>query len=244
MRHFTGVLAFVILTAFVTESAWSSESDELRAKANALQHEAEDLAKEGHKEQADKLFREAKELLNAASKQDSKSPKGADREIDKLHQRLNAIAEKEEHAEKSKNKPALAELRELREAVERELAERTEHLKHKADTKLSAKHSPEVPEPMHEAARRLKHLYVATENLNAAGMHDLADELTKKAERMQRELQQAHEKFAKERPAEKPKYVEPPLHNPDWNRKRSELKLKSAPAALPMNELREELQRP
>lgn len=248
MRQLTGLLASAVLIVFVSASAWSSEADELRAKAKAVQHEAETLAKEGRKEEAEKLFREVKELLTAADKHEAKPQKPSDREIDELHQQLKAIAEKEQHAEKSKNKEALAELRKHRANIERELAEHHEHHGRKPGPKHAAKHPPELPEPMQEAARRLKHLHVAIENLHAAGMHDVAEELAKRAEHMQRELFQAQlPDFLKEGKSspvqEKPKHVDIPSHNPEWNKKHPELKLKSAPASLPVNELREELQR-
>lgn len=245
MRHLIGRLSSVVLIVFVVTSVWASEADELRAKAKAVQHEAEVLAKEGRQEEAEKLFRHVKDLLAAAEKHDDKSPKSSDREIDELHRQLKAIAEKEKHAEKSQNKEALAELRKHRANIERELAELHEHHERKVGPKHADKHSPEMPEKLHAAARRLKHLHVAIENLHAAEMHDLAEQLAEKAEHMERELHQAHEQFAKERPSpekgipaiEKPSHVEPPLKRPP------ESKLKSVPAHAPIEELREELHR-
>lgn len=257
MRTLVWTLASMVLVLCVTTTAWSSEADELRAKAKAVQHEAEVLAKEGRKEEAEKLFRHVKELLTAADKHEVKSSKSSDREIDELHQQLKAIAEKEEHAEKAKDKQALAELRKHRANVERELAERREHHEPKVGHKPTGKHSPEMPEKLQGAARRLKHLHVAIENLRAAEMPDLAAQLAEKAEHMERELHQAHEQFANERPAQekqtdspkrpeflkdgkpvKPKHIEPPM-----KKLQPESKLKSAPGHAPVDELREELQR-
>lgn len=244
MRHLIGLLTSVILIVLVSASAGASEADELRAKAKAVQHEAEVLAKEGRKEEAEKLFRHVKELLANADKHEAKLPKSSDREIDELHQQLKAIAEKEEYAEKAKDKQSLVELRKHRANIERELAEHHEHHGPKIGHKHVGKHSPEMPEKLQEAARRLKHLHVAIENLHAAEMPDLAAQLAEKAEHMERELHQAHEQFAKERPAPekekpvKPKHIEPPM-----KRLQPELKLKSAPVHAPVEELREELQR-
>lgn len=257
MRHLTALAASVILATLITTSAWSSEADELRAKAKAVQHEAEILAKEGRQEEAEKLFRHVKELLANADKHEAKSPKSSDREIDELHQQLKAIAEKEEHAEKTKDKEALAVLRKHRANIERELAEHREHHGPKIGHKHVGKHPPEMPEKLQEAARRLKHLHVAIENLHAAEMPDLAAQLAEKAEHMERELHQAHEQFAKERPSQekradsyklpdflkegksvKSKHIEPPMKKPQ-----PELKLKSAPVHAPIDELREDLQR-
>jgi hypothetical protein len=237
MRYLIGWSALVVLTVLISGSAWSSEADELRAKAKAVQHEAEVLAKEGRQEEADKLFRHAKELLSAADKQAANPSKSGDHEIDELHQQLKAIAEKEQHAEKTQNKEALAELREYRDKIEHALAERREHAQRKAGPKHADKHAPELPEPLQEAARRLKHLHVAIENLHAAGMDDVAAELGKRAEAMEREIKQAHEQLGKEPAApEKRKLVESPA-------KRLELKHKAAPLAEPLDDLREELQR-
>lgn len=258
MRHLIGLLSSVVLIVFVSTSTWASEADELRAKAKAVQHEAEVLAKEGRQEEAEKLFRHVKDLLAAAEKHDDKSTKSSDREIDELHRQLKAIAEKEEHAEKSQNKEALAELRKHRANIERELAEHREHHERKLGPKHAEKHAPEMPEKLQAAARRLKHLHVAIENLRAAEMPDLAEQLAEKAEHMERELHQAHEQFAKERSSPKkhvdspklpeflkegkslpkPKHIEPPM-----KKLHPEAKLKSAPGHAPVDELREELQR-
>lgn len=242
MRHLVGFLACAALATFVTGWTWASEADELRAKAKAVQREAEQLAKEGRKEEAEKHFREAKELLTAASKHDAKSSKSSDRDIDELHERLKAISEKEAHAKEAKNKEALAELQKHREAVERELAEHRKQVKHKPGSKPDGKHPPE-PEPMQEVGRRLKHLHAAIDNLNAAGMYDLAEELAKKAEHMQRELHQARERFEDEPPVEKRRLFELPMKKPEPRLKRPELKNKPTPDFPPMVELREELQR-
>lgn len=246
MRQLTGFLVSAVLIVFVTATAWSSEADELRAKAKAVQHEAEVLAKEGRQEEAEKLFRHVKELLANADKHEAKSSKPSDREIDELHQQLKAISEKEEYAEKTRDKESLAELRKHRANIERELAERREHHGRKPGPKHAAKHPPELPEPMQEAARRLKHLHVAIENLHAAQMPDLAKQLAEKAEHMERELHQAHEQFAKEQRAqekEKPAPVKHKLVEPPMKKLHPELKLKSAHDHAPVDELREELHR-
>ncbi len=43
------IVAFFAVTAFV----WASESDEIRAKAKAMQREAAELAERGHGEEAE-----------------------------------------------------------------------------------------------------------------------------------------------------------------------------------------------
>ncbi len=248
MRTLVWTLASMVLMVCVAASAWSSEADELRAKAKSVKREAESLAKEGRKEEAEKLFREVKELLNAADKHETKTPKQSDREIDKLHQQLKALAEKEQHAEKSQNKEALAELRKHRADVERALAERREHHEQKAGPKHGVKHPPEAVE---ETGLRIKHIRVAVENLNAAGLHDIAEELAKKADAMERERPHAHDKVAKESSSpEKRQHFDPEHKHPELDRKRpeldrkhSELDRKFAPGHAPVEELRGELQR-
>ena len=62
-----GVLV-VGLFVFSASSAWSSEGDELRERAKAIQREAAELAEQGRTEEAGKLKREAFKLLEAAER--------------------------------------------------------------------------------------------------------------------------------------------------------------------------------
>ncbi len=232
MRTLVWTLASMVLMVCVAASAWSSEADELRAKAKAVQREAESLAKEGRKDEAEKLGRQVKELLQAAEKHEANSPKGSDREIDELHQQLKALTEKEQYAEKSKNKEALVELRKHRANIERTLAERREHHERKAGPKHTGKHPAQ---PVEETGLRIKHIRVAVENLNAAGLHDIAEELAHKADAMERE--RPHDKVVKEpSSSEKRKHFDPEQKHP-------EPKGKFAPDHTPVGELRDELQR-
>lgn len=252
MRILVGTLASMVLMVCVTSVAWSSEADELRAKAKAVQNEAERAAKEGRAEEAEKLFRHVKELLQAAQKHEPKSEKADSRE-EELHLRLQALAEKELHAEKSKDEETLAKLRKLRAATEHELVNLREHGERKIAPKHTGKHPPEAVEEM---GLRIKHIRVAVENLNAAGLHDIAEELAHKADAMERERAQSHDKVAKKLPSpekrigsdklpdflteqpapKKGKHVELNIHNPDWERK-------FAPGHAPVDELRDELKR-
>lgn len=233
MRNLVWTLASMILVVCVTTAAWSSEADELRAKAKAVQKEADQAAKEGRGEEAEKLSRHVKELLQAAQQHEPKSAKASNRE-DELHQQLKGLAEKEQHAEKTKNKEAHVELQKHRAAIERELAELREHTERKNGPKHIGKHPPGAVE---ETGLRIKHIRVAVENLNAAGLHDIAEQLAHKADAMEREYHQAHEQSAKQQPSpKKTQYV-------DVDRKHSEPERKHAPAAAPNDDLRNELQR-
>lgn len=233
MRNLVWTLASVILVVCVTTAAWSSEADELRAKAKAVQKEADQAAKDGRGEEAEKLSRQVKELLQAAQQHEPKSAKASNRE-DELHQQLKGLAEKLEHAEKTKNKEAHVELQKHRAAMERELVELREHRERKSGPKHTGKHPPEAVE---ETGLRIKHIRVAVENLNAAGLHDVAEELAKKADVMEREFHQAHEQTAKQQSSpKKGQHAEP-------NAKHSEPGRKHAPADEPNEDLRNELKR-
>ena len=232
MRNLVWTLASMILVVCVTTAAWSSEADELRAKAKAVQKEADQAAKAGRGEEAEKLSRQVKELLQAAQEHEPKSAKASNRE-DELHQQLKALPAKEQSVEKTKEE-GLAELQKHRAAMERELVELREHRERKADPKHAGKHPPVAVE---ETGLRIKHIRVAVENLNAAGLHDVAEELAKKADAMEREHHQAHERNAKQQPA--PKKIQ---YN-TVDRKHSEPERKHAPAAEPNEDLRNELKR-
>ncbi|MBC7820082.1 MAG: hypothetical protein IAG10_24630 [Planctomycetaceae bacterium] len=240
MRNLVWTLASLVLVVCVTTAAWSSEADELRAKAKAVQKEADQASKEGRGEEAEKLFRHAKELLQAAQQHESKSAKAPNRE-DELQQQLKALAEKEEHAEKTKNKEALAELQKYRAVAEHELAQLREHGGKKIAPKHTGKHPPEAVE---ETGLRIKHIRVAVENLNAAGLHDIAEELAHKADAMEREHHQAHEKFAKEpSTSQKQKQPEKGSKYAEFEGKHPEPKGKHAPDAAAGDDLRHEVQR-
>ena len=240
MRNLVWTLASMVLVVCVSTAAWSSEADELRAKAKAVQQEAERAAKEGRAEEAEKLARHVKELLQAAQKHEPKSAKTSSR-VDELQQQLKALAEKAEYAEKSKNEEALAELRKLRAVAEHELANLREHGERKIAPKHTGKHPPEAVE---ETGMRIKHIRVAVENLNAAGLHDIAEELAHKADAMEREHQHAHEKIAKEPSGpQKQKQPEKGIKHAESEGNRPEPKGKHAPDTTPVDDLRQEVQR-
>ncbi len=257
MRNLVWTLASMVLVICVSAAAWSSEADELRAKAKAVQAEAERESKEGRTELAEKLARHSKELLQAAQQHEPKSAKGSNRE-DELHQQLKALAEKTQFAEKEENEEALAELRKLRAVAEHELANLREH----GERKIAPKHTGKHPqEPVEETGLRIKHIRVAVENLNAAGLHDVAEELAHKADAMEREHQQGHKRIAKPQPPKKGQHAEPiKLYNSEWERKRApaathkipqkalpdflrDSERKHSPDAEPLDDLRHEVQR-
>jgi hypothetical protein len=221
MKSSTTAVASVLLFSLCATSLWSSDADVLRERAKAMQRASEQLAKQGRQEEATKLGREAKELLQAAQehatkepkprkellvdkeapsarqqKQAAKEPKPRKGEMQELERRLKGLAEKEEELKKAGNKEGLTELQQHRVAIERELKGLREHLKRQPAAQADAKSSLEVEAELDDAARRIKHIRVAAENLHAAGMHDVAEELTKRAEAMQQEFQETRERMA------------------------------------------------
>ena len=229
MRNFIRTFLSFSLLVCVTAVAWSSEADELRAKAKAVQKEAEQLAKDGHPDEADKHFRAVKELLQAAERHEQKSPKSANsnNEIEQLHQQLKALAQKEQALNESENDDGLAELHKHRAGIVRMLAELEEHHGRKPGQKQVGKHQGKLPEGLDDAARRIRHIHIAIENLHAAGLHDVAEELAKRAEAMKHEVHQAHERATKELPSPKKELPSP----------------KKGKQADPVDELRHEIQR-
>ena len=193
MRKIARALMSVVLVAGAVAVVWSSEADELRAKAKRMQQEAEQLAQNGHEEEAEKLGREIKELLQAAQRHDQKLSNRSDNEISELRQQLKALTEKAHALKETNNEEGLAKLREHKAAIERELAE----LEGRQRRKLAPKHgkqSDNVSEGMEDASRRIKHIQIAVENLRAAGIHDVAEEATRRAEAMERELHKVRER--------------------------------------------------
>ncbi len=185
MRNFIRTFLSFSLLVCVTAVAWSSEADELRAKAKAVQKEAEQLAKDGQSDEAEKHFRAVKELLQAAERHEQKSPKSAAKHVGKQ------------------------------------------------PTKL--------PEDIEDAARRIKHIHIAIENLHAAGLHDVAEELAKRAETMKHELHQAHERATKELPS--PKKELPAFKKEQPSPTKEQASPKKGKQADPVDELRHEIQR-
>ena len=221
MRILARALLSVVFMIGAVAVVWSSEADELRAKAKRMQQEAEQLAKNGHGEEAEKLGREIKELLQAAERHDQKQSNRSTNEINELRQRLKGLTEKAQALKESNNEEGLAKLREHKAAIERELAE----LEGRQEKKIAPKHGKQptkLPEGLEDAARRIKHIHIAVENLRAAGMHDVAEEAARRAEAMERELHQARERAVNEQ---------------------SSGKKGSNKQADPLDELRHELQR-
>lgn len=193
------LLGLLLLGAASTAQAFQAE--ELREKARGMQKEAAALAERGRGEEAERLNREATELIEEAERQESRARERGlrpeiEREIGLLKERLqDLLAKQRQLREKDAPEPERAEVREQIAGTERELTALRGRLE-------GGRH----PRPEFDAqarkieatARRIHHIRVAAENLKAAEVDDLAMQLMEKAEVMERELVEAKERLARE----------------------------------------------
>jgi hypothetical protein len=199
---FWNLLALLLLLTLGGPSAFASEADELRVKAIAIKKEAAALAERGERERAEQLERQAQELLQAAQQREAATREPGDRpaaheldqQIHRLKEHLQSLLGRE-HELRDRRAPErqLAEVREQIAQAERRLHELHGHA-------LPGKELPpelhEQAERLQDAMRRVHHVRVAADNLRAAGMLDLAAELTERAGAMERDAQQAKERLA------------------------------------------------
>lgn len=177
--------------------AFASEADELRERAKALRREASNIAERGTDE-AERLERESVELLEAAERIESEGHReegrpGIDKEVRQLHERLRDLLAKEREMQDAKApEHEMAEVREQISHVKREL-----HHIHGHHGERHAEFRAQV-EKLENAVRRIHHMRVAAENLKIAEMHDLAHEVMKKAEAMERDVHEAKHQLAVE----------------------------------------------
>ena len=199
MRTFLKGLTIALLLVGAT-TLRASAQDELREKARAMQKEAAALAERGRGDAAERLSREATELIEEAERQEirarEKGPRPEiEREIGHLKGRLQDLLAKEgELRERDAPEPERAEVREQIAGTERELVALRERIgggKPRPEFEAQAR-------KIEEAARRIHHIRVAAENLKAAEVHDLAMKLMEKAEIMERDLREAKERLAGE----------------------------------------------
>lgn len=122
-------------------------------------------------------------------------------DIDELRERAQALRrEAAERAERGQEDEA-ARLKQ----ESRELMEKAEALARQGGKRGPGEGLEKLPphlrpqaEKLEMASRRLQHLRVAAQNLKMAEMHDLAHQLAERAEGMERELQEAKERFMAE----------------------------------------------
>jgi hypothetical protein len=186
MRVTTGILGILLIS--LSPNLRASEQDELRAKAAALQKEAAVLAEQGKKEEAERLVAKARGLLQQASKRGQAEPgPRPERPIARLSQVLEGLRDKE---------------RQLREAKvpEKELAEIREQIARTEHELQRLRGGPGERNPHEESINRIRHLRIAAENLKAAGAHDLAVQVMRQAEEMEREVHAARERERPDHP--------------------------------------------
>jgi DNA repair exonuclease SbcCD ATPase subunit len=183
---------------------FASEADELRERAKAMRKEASVIAERGNKEQAEQLEKESVKLLEAAERMELKAKgqeekgdrPGIDKEIRHLKERLQDLLANEKKMREAKApEKELAEVREQIAVTEREL--HSIHAHHAGKGKLPPKFHAQA-EKLEAASRRIHHLRVAAESLKMAEAHDLAHQLTEKAEAMEREFQEGKKRLAAE----------------------------------------------
>lgn len=159
--------------------AWASESDELQAKAKAMQHEAAELAERGRGEEAEDLERKALAMLKESEHSERHRPDRRSAEIRKMQDRLQLLRLEERELEQVGGKEErVGDVRRESERIERELHEHA-HDGH-----------DEERGPQDEIARRLEHMRVAEEHLHHAGLHEIAEHVAERAKATERELRE------------------------------------------------------
>lgn len=204
--RFATLAGLVLSSVFLASTGFvhADEAEELKARARAVKSEASQLLENGHKEEAEKLFRESKELMARAMElSGKKGPEHGSENPDIAHlkERLQDLRTAREKAEASKApEQEIRELREQIDGTERKLAELSKR-HHKPEIALQHR---EHAERLEQTARRIRHVRMAAENLKAAEMHDMAHELMNRAEMMEKELHAAKEEFAHAMKAQRP----------------------------------------
>lgn len=187
----------------------ASEKDELRERAKAMRKEAAALAEGGNPEKAEHLLQEAKQLLEAAERAETKAePRGKtepraegherqahEQEVQHLKERLRDLhAHEQELRDAKASEQDLAEARERTVGTEQELQR---FLARRAQSMAAHERGPQA-ERLAAAQRRVHHLRVAAESLKLAEAHDLAMEIMRRAENMEREIQEAKRRLMTE----------------------------------------------
>jgi hypothetical protein len=200
---------------------WADETKELVERATGMKKEAAMLAEKGHVDEAEKLERAAKELMQQAERAEMKKAEVKKAEMKKKEQPKAEGVEKKERENlggnlKERLQDLLAKEREMSESgAPPEALEKIRGMIAQAERQVNEiRQRGEqsgwggkrgIPEELQEQAkkiemsmRRVRHLRVAAENLKMAEMHDMAMELMKRAEAMERETVAQKERIADE----------------------------------------------
>jgi hypothetical protein len=174
--------------------------------------DAEAREKAERAERAERAEAEAKERATAekraaAEKRRQLADRGDQKEKPspaQLKERLNDLMAQAREAEANGNRDRIAELKPQINEIQ-QLLKRISS----AAPELPPELRPEA-EKLEMFARRIKHVFTAAENLAAADMQDLAHDLRRKAEAMERELAAAKEELmARAQPRKSPQPAEP-----------------------------------
>jgi hypothetical protein len=188
---------------------WASESDELRARARAMRKEAAVLAERGDKDKAERLEREAVQLIEAAERMEMKARErgdkaergdrpGNDLDVQRLKERLQDLLAKEKAMRKAQApEKELAAIKEQIAGTEQKLKSVQSRQPGPGPGKIPPQFQAQA-EKLASASRSIHHLRVAAENLKMAEAHDLARQLMDKSAAMERELEEAKKQLAAE----------------------------------------------
>jgi hypothetical protein len=224
-------LAHPALGQGVEDERFRDRIEAMRVKARQLAKEAEEVAKQGHVEQAERLQLESRELQRNAERlavpspsRDKHAPQPA--EVQRLQERLRDLQAKGNALRKAR--AADEELA----PVEAELAEISRRLQ--SLEPLPPPGPWQLPEfrarqeKLEVASRRLQHLRMAAELLKMAEAHDVAMEVMKRVAGLERELHVAKQQLdaqgqlAQHQPPLS-RTTPPPPHQPDWLRELAKL---------------------
>lgn len=206
-RFVVPLLLGLAVLALVIASGVASNPDELRDRAADLKQRAAELASDGKLEEAEQHRREAREVLEALDRRRQKEiHHQVERKIDEHREQLERLRDEFKRVSRS-DEPARAreqlerdiletekrlgqlerERRHHGEREEHHHGERAEH-HHGNGEEREHRHPRHEEEEHADAARRIGHIRRAAENLNEAGMHEMAEDLFHRAEEMEREL--------------------------------------------------------
>lgn len=180
LKMISGAALLVVFSAAVQPAL----ADEKRPPAEA---------KAAEKTRDEEAAREKRRIAEERAQEKRRDQAGRDEELGRMKKELTALREKAQHPETPD---------EARAAIKREIQQLEMRLKEASGDRPQVKKGepgptkkPELPPELREqaerleiAARRIKHLRVAAENLMAAEMPDMAHELMKRAEGMEQDI--------------------------------------------------------
>ncbi len=199
-----------LLLRFSCQDTCADEAAELMTKAKAMQRESRELLERGHADEGRELEKKSNELLDRAVKllaeqRAGSSENGAQSQNGALHSEIQHLKERIQDLDAAQQQAFIshaseAELNVLshkRLALEQELERQETFQKHPPEFRAQI-------EKLEIAQRRLKHIRIAAENLNSAEMHDMAHALKRRADDMERDIQNAKAELGRKLHGDKP----------------------------------------